>query len=66
VSGDNRHAGQKLRARYARDFEVPIDSVELVEIEDEYGERCAVQAPPNPVWTTDGPAPEWMRQRVGG
>lgn len=66
MSAMNRRQGQELRARYARDFAVPVASVELVELEPDgvFGERCAVQAPGLPVWTTEGPAPEWMRKRV--
>lgn len=66
MSAANRHDGHELRVRYARAFDVPVDSVELVELEPDgpFDERCAVQTPGLPVWTTDGPAPEWMRKRV--
>jgi hypothetical protein len=61
MSGTNRHEGEALRVKYARAFGLPLDEVELIEIEpcDRYGERCQVQARDRklglPAWTTDGP-----------
>lgn len=63
MSASNREAGEHLRRRYANHFGVSLGEVTLVEIEDDglRGERCAVMAEGHPVWTTSGPAPEWMR-----
>lgn len=47
-----RAAAAKLRARYARWFRVPIETVEIVYFRDEkLRDDASVQSPGNPEWT---------------
>jgi hypothetical protein len=66
MSRQNQDKGEWLRRRYAGHFGVPLKTVQLVEIEadHQFPERCVVQAPNLPAWTTCGPVPRWMEERA--